>query len=84
MIAPHWLIDIVLGFNKFVILYFLILNTIYLCFFLLSLNIVRRFARRMTGPLQTGAWTLTGLWVMVARLAVVLSRDSRANGVSPR
>jgi cellulose synthase/poly-beta-1,6-N-acetylglucosamine synthase-like glycosyltransferase len=46
MNAPQWLIEAILIFNDFVILYFLSLNTIYLFFFILSLSVVYRFVRR--------------------------------------
>ncbi len=38
--------DLILGFNRFVIVYFLILNTTYLILLLLSLGAVLRFTRR--------------------------------------
>ncbi len=43
---PDWLPKAVLAFNYFVIFYFLILNSIYLLLFLLSLGEVRRFVKR--------------------------------------
>ncbi len=44
--APQQLVDAILAFNRFVILYFLSLNATYLCFFVLSLASVLHFVRR--------------------------------------
>jgi cellulose synthase/poly-beta-1,6-N-acetylglucosamine synthase-like glycosyltransferase len=46
VITEGFLVEAVLFFNRFVILYFLALNSIYLVLFLVSLGEVRRFVRR--------------------------------------
>ncbi len=46
MIWPDWLLDTLTGFNYVVVFYFVGLNTVYLCLFILSLSEVRRFVRR--------------------------------------
>jgi cellulose synthase/poly-beta-1,6-N-acetylglucosamine synthase-like glycosyltransferase len=45
-VVPVWLAEAVLGFNRAVIVYFLVLNTTYLVLFVLSLVEVLRFIRR--------------------------------------
>ena len=46
MIHQQWIIDGIIAFNKFVIFYFLTLNSFYLLLVLLSLGAVHKFVRR--------------------------------------
>ena len=46
MMHQQWILDGIVVFNKFVIFYFLTLNTFYLLLVLLSLGAVHKFVRR--------------------------------------